>query len=300
MPELTIFTAPKPFTNPHVAIIQRNAIRSWLQMGPAVEVCLVGQETGLAEVAKEYGVAHLPDVARNERGTPLVSSIFDLARRHSYSPLLCYVNADILMYPDFVDQARKVAAQVENFLVVGQRWDLDGTELLDFSPGWDQRLRADVAHRGRLHLPAGSDYFVFPRHIFTDMPAFAIGRAGWDNWMLYQALKQRWHLIDATASLDIVHQNHDYSHLPGGKPHYQQEETFINAALGGGMRNMFILLDAPYQLVEGKVRPARLSRARILRWVERWLRPEREQGWRWALFLRIQSWRLGADRKQAE
>ena len=32
-PLLTLFTAPKPFTNPHIALIQRNAIRSWMALG---------------------------------------------------------------------------------------------------------------------------------------------------------------------------------------------------------------------------------------------------------------------------
>ena len=33
VPLITIFTAPKPFTDPHIDVIQRNAIQSWLQPG---------------------------------------------------------------------------------------------------------------------------------------------------------------------------------------------------------------------------------------------------------------------------
>ena len=43
MPFLTIFTAPKPFTDPRIDIIQRNAIRSWLSLGEDVGVILVGR-----------------------------------------------------------------------------------------------------------------------------------------------------------------------------------------------------------------------------------------------------------------
>ena len=75
---LTIFSAPKPFTDPHIAIIQRNAIGSWMRL-PETEVFLVGEESGMAETAREFGVRHLPNVARNPEGTPLVSSIFSLA-----------------------------------------------------------------------------------------------------------------------------------------------------------------------------------------------------------------------------
>src|ERR1035437_8580715 len=113
MPFLSVFSAPKPFTNPHLAMIQQNAIQSWQQLGPEVEVMLVGEEAGLADAAERLGVKYLPDVRRNAQGTPLVSSIFELARNASSSPFLAYVNADILLLPDFVDVTRQVASQME-------------------------------------------------------------------------------------------------------------------------------------------------------------------------------------------
>ena len=290
---LTLFSAPKPFTDPHINTIQRNAIQSWIRL-PETEVILVGEEDGLAEAAADFGVRHLPDVRRNEWGTPLVSSIFQLAREASASPLMCYVNGDILLLPTFVEIIRKVADQTPRFLMVGQRWDLEVTGPLDFSPGWGARLWADVQTRGSLHAPAGSDYFVFPRGLFTEMPDFAIGRAGWDNWMIYRARASRFPLIDATHDLMVIHQNHDYSHLPGGKSHYDLEETAINARLGGGMRNMYMTLDATHELVNGQVRRARLNRARLLRALERTLYPESETGWRWSLTRRVRRLRRAA------
>jgi hypothetical protein len=293
MPNLTIFSAPKPFTNPHIDVIQRNAIQSWLHLGDDVDVILVGEEDGLAEVALEYKVKHLPNVARNEWGTPRVSSIFELARGASVSPLLSYVNADILLMPNFVVAARKVTAQTKRFLVVGQRWDLEVTELLSFTPGWDYRLQTDTKNCGCLHAPSGSDYFIFPQEVFTDMPPFAIGRAGWDNWMIFQARDNGWPVVDATQDLMIVHQNHDYSHLPGGVPHYDLEETKINAELGGGMHHMYITLDASHELVLGRLCSARMTRDRLYRALERNLHPGVEEGWRWKLSRRFRRMRRG-------
>ncbi|MEA3349764.1 MAG: hypothetical protein U9Q82_04000 [Chloroflexota bacterium] len=288
---LTIFSTPKPFTDAHINIIQRNAIQSWLHLGADVEVLLIGKEAGLPQVAAEFGVEYLPDVARNQWDTPLVSSIFALARENSKSRLLAYVNADILLRPDFVDVARQVAAQARNFLVVGQRWDLDVTREMDFGPNWDSELRSAAHTRGSLHAPSGSDYFIFPRSTFTQIPNFAIGRAGWDNWMIYHALQQKWPVVDATSSLMIVHQSHDYAHLPGGQMHYDLEETKINAALGGGMRNMYMTLDASHEFVDGRLRRARPSRGRLLRKLERWMQPEQQQGIRWSLTRRLRRWR---------
>lgn len=293
MTKLTIFTAPKSFENPHIDIIQRNAIQSWQQIGDDVDVILVGEEYGLAEVASEYGVLHLPDVVRNEWGTPLVSSIFKLARDASDSTLLAYVNADILLMPDFLQVAEKIAAQADQFLVVGQRWDLDVNQRLDFDRNWIQYLREKTQNHGRLHKPSGSDYFIFPCEIFIDMPSFAIGRAGWDNWMIFHAREKSWPVIDATQDLMIVHQNHDYSHLPGGVRHYKLEETKINAELGGGMHNMYITLDASHELVKGQVRKARLTRNRLLRILERNFHPGVEDGIRWRISRRLRRLRRG-------
>lgn len=268
MAYLTIFTAPKPFTNPHIATIQRNAIRSWVNLGPDVEVILMGDEAGMAEVAQELGVKHLPGVARNANGTPLVSSMFDLARQNSDSYLLACVNADILLMPDVVEGALCAAEHARRFLIVGQRWDLDVTEPLDFSPGWAERLRERAVTQGRLHKATGSDYFIFPRDCFRDMPAFAIGRAGWDNWMIYGGRRNGWPVIDATPSIMIVHQNHDYSHLPGGQPHYKLPETFENIRLAGGKRAIFELRDVSCHLEAKRLRRVPFSWARFWREVE--------------------------------
>jgi len=290
---LSIFSAPKPFTNPHIRTIQRNAIRSWLQLEDT-DVILVGDEPGIADVAAEFGVAHLGAVARTTQGTPLVSSIFGLARDHSSAPLLCYVNADILLTPDVAQAARRVHEQTQDFLLIGRRWNLDVIEPLDFSPGWPARLRDRVYREGTLHVPAGSDYFIFPRHLFSDMPDFAIGRAGWDNWTIYHARQQGWPAIDATPDVFIVHQNHDYSHLPGGKPHYDHEESHRNITLARGPENDYtgyILLDTDRELRNGKIVPARPTLLRTIRALEISIRPKEKQGLSWWLTRRLRKLR---------
>jgi hypothetical protein len=265
---LTVFSAPKPFTDPHIAMIQRNAIRSWTLL-PDVDVILVGDEEGTAQVASELSTRHLPGVKCNDSGTPLVSSIFDLARQNSDSPLLCYVNADILLLPDLVEAARIALKNAQNFLLVGQRWDVDVTDTLDFSGDWAARLRSFAISQGSLHVPAGSDYFVFPRACFIDMPSFAIGRAGWDNWMIYKSRKERWATVDATESVMVLHQSHDYSHLPGGQPHYKLPESKTNIRLAGGREmTRFTLLDTDKRLSNGRLASRIWTRDAIRRYVE--------------------------------
>ncbi len=284
---ITLFSAPKPFKDAHIALIQRNALKSWTKL-PDVDVILLGDEAGLADAAKESGIRHIRDVTCNENGTPLISSMFELARAHSVSPLLCIINADMILMPDFVEAAKRVltlesgssrpgnrqkAARPQDFVLLSQRWDLDLTQRLDFSGDWVTKLHSTVREEGQLHRAAGSDFFLFPRSCYTSVPDFAVGRAGWDNWMIYEARKQRWPVIDGTPSLMIVHQNHDYGHLPDAMPHYDSPETVENIRLAGGQAAVrYTILDSTHRLVKGKLTRPAISYLRFMRGVELFLR----------------------------
>ncbi len=272
MPLITLFSAPKPFTNPHIAMIQRNAIRSWTLL-PDVEVVLLGEEIGLAEAAKEIGVKHLPNVECNANGTPLISSMFQLARENSTSDLLCIINADMILFPDFVEAAKQAVKLKDKFVLLSQRWDLDVTQPINFTEGWEDRLRSTVHGQGSLHKPAGSDFFIFPKSCYTDIPDFTIGRGGWDNWMIYKARQEKIPVIDCTPSIMIVHQNHDYSHLPGGQTHYAHPDTDENIRLAGGHAAIrYTILDATHRLVGGKLARPVMTRMHFSRGVELFLR----------------------------
>ena len=57
MAGITLFSTPKPFTDPFIATIQRNALRSWSLLGPEVEaraVSLEHDKVGLAERADAH------------------------------------------------------------------------------------------------------------------------------------------------------------------------------------------------------------------------------------------------------
>lgn len=275
---ITLFSAPKSFSDPATAVSQRNAIRSWKQL-PDVDVLLLGREDGLAEAAREIGLRHSAELAFNTNGVPLISSMVRLARQAGNSPLLCIINADIILMSDFVAAARQVADLMPSKLLssgcvlLSRRWDLDVEMSLEFSNGWEARLRREARQIGRLHRPTGSDLFLFPRDCYTDVPDFAIGRAGWDNWMIYKARSESWPVIDGTPSMTIIHQNHDYRHLPGARPHYDHPETRLNTRLAGGQAaTRYTVLDATHVLVDGRLQRPLMSAPRVMRQVELFLR----------------------------
>lgn len=237
---LTIFAIPKPFRG-HNNVIQVNAIRSWLCLRPQCEIILFGKDEGTAEVASQNGLRHVPDVECNEYGTPLVSSLFGAAQRLASYNTLCYVNADIILTGDFLPAISQVSKP--SFLLVGRRWDIELKEPLDFeNPDWERQVRALVAEKGKSHPVTGIDYFVFSRGLYSDIPPLAIGRGGWDNWLIYRARASKAPVIDATAVIMAIHQDHDYSHHPGGAQGvWKGPEIKRNTELMGGVDHAFTL-----------------------------------------------------------
>jgi hypothetical protein len=209
---LTLFSTPKAFIGP-VARLQRNALANWKALGPEVEILLMGDDLGVAEAAEEFGCRHVSGIARNARGTPLVDDIFRKGRKIASAPLLCYINADILVPPSITDIACSVSKRLPEFLLAGRRWNTDVYEDLSFEGDWPARLERLRRERGVLFSPDAVDYFIFPKALFADMPPFAIGRFAWDSWILRKAKAGRIPIVDATESLAALHQNHDYAHL---------------------------------------------------------------------------------------
>jgi hypothetical protein len=92
----------------------------------------------------------------------------------------------------------------------------------------------------------------------------------------------------------IVHQNHDYSHLPGGKSHYNHEESHRNIKLARGPENNYtgyILLDTNRELRNGKIVAPRPTLLRAIRTLEISIRPRKKQGVRWWVTRRLRKLR---------
>jgi hypothetical protein len=251
---LTLFSCPKPFRG-HINTIQRNAIQSWTKLIPKPEIILLGGEEGMAEVAGEFGICQISSVLRNEFGTPLVNSLFEEAEKAANYDRMCYVNADIILMNDFMRAIQRVVVEKPRSLMVGQRWNLNIKEPLDFGANWEERLITQVARQGKLYPHFAIDYFLFPKGIWGEIPPFTIGRPAWDNWILYRARSQNIPVIDLTKAAIVVHQNHDYSHHPQGWTGAMKgEESKQNIKLAGEIGHVYSLLDAQYRLTREGVK----------------------------------------------
>ena len=245
---LTLFSIPKPFTGT-IGELQRNAMRSWRALGPEVEVVLVGDEDGTAEAAVELGVGHVPGVATNDRGTPRLDDAFARVEEVATQPLRCFVNADIVLLDDFLPAVAAAAAFAPRMLMVGTTLDL----VLDAGfEAESEDARAELRRRaldsGRSRGATAIDYFAFTPGLFDPLPPFVVGRARFDNWLVWRA-RQRGVVVDASAAVVAVHQHHDYAHVVGGQDEaHFGDEAEANYALTGGSSTIYTINDASHRL----------------------------------------------------
>jgi hypothetical protein len=270
---LTIFATPKKFEG-HIGVIQRNAIASWTRMNPQPEVILFGTDAGTAEIAAEFGIRHVAQIKTNEWGTPLVSDLFEQAERLGQTPVLSYVNSDIVLFDDFAAALSRVAATAKKFLMVGRRTDVDIKEPIDFAAGWASQVREHALRDGVLQIARSIDYFAFARGLYPSIPPLAIGRFWWDNWLLWKARALGATVVDASRAVLAVHQNHDYRHTGYGRGKLDvmaSEESIRNARMtceanpadydeGFFWRYAYTIDDATHKLTAARMRsnPRRL------------------------------------------
>jgi hypothetical protein len=252
---ITLFSTPKPFRG-HIDVIQRNALQSWKRLDPQVEVILVGDDEGAAEICREFDLDHVPVVRRSTSGAKYLKDVFRAVQERARHEHICYVNCDIILLPDFVAAARRVSAWRNDFLMVGQRTDVDITAPVNFGdPSWEAALRQMARVSGRQRDQYWIDYFLFHRRMYPEIPDLLIGRIAWDNWLVYKARSDSYPVVDATAVVLPIHQNHDYAYHPQGESGvFTDVEARENRRLAGGRDCQYRTSDANYRLTPSGIR----------------------------------------------
>jgi hypothetical protein len=248
---LTLFSIPKA-ASPHIAVIQANAVSSWRRLGAGI--VLYGDEDGVADLAAATGATHVPEVARNELGTPLLDGIFSDVHRRSDAPVLCFANSDIVLPSEFRVAIERISARKHPFLMIGESWDTDVETPINFDEEWEQEL---MARRGRRRGAGAIDYFAFTHGLLRDVPPFAVGRVAFDNWLVWRARSLGALVVDASPTVHALHQRHDYAHIAGGftATRYSSSEGQRNLELAGGKAFLYTRFDATHLLRRRGLRP---------------------------------------------
>lgn len=208
------------------------------------QVILFGNDPGVGDLAKELQLIHYPDLGVNEFGTPLVSEAFKVASQIATTPYVAYVNSDIIFISSLEDILKDLNKLSSDWMLVGQRIDIDISNFLTFGEDWKVELRQLASVNSTLHGKAGIDYFVFPTKLNIQMPNFAVGRPGWDSWLIYNIRSRGLPLIDGTSEIFILHQNHP----PAYKSYNSEAQK--NKVSAGGYYNMGTIRDANYKLIK--------------------------------------------------
>ena len=108
------------------------------------------------------------------------------------------------------------------------------------------------------------DYFLYTPDVYDELPPFAVGRFGFDNWLIWKARDRGAVVIDATPSVRGIHQRHDYSHLAGGGAVMRtSDEANRNLRLIGSKSRLYTRYDATHVLGRGRLRRNALATFRL-------------------------------------
>jgi len=256
---ITFFSVPKAFKG-HIGVIQTNAIESWLKLNPCPEIILLGNDEGVAEVCQKYALRHIPDLKYHpEWRAPLLDDIIGSAKKKANFNNLCFIHTDIILFQDFLEAFQLTSNRFEKYLMVSSRWNMNIDKRLDLSSEKERHsLRQSALAENDMYPSGGSDFFAFPKQLFKSIPPFLLGRGYWDNWMMYQALKEGAALVDTTSDVVALHQNHDYAHIDGvniGERNtdrvFKAQQGNYNLFLAGGQKNVYNNYDADYVLRGG-------------------------------------------------
>ena len=250
MAKICIFTCVRPFVGEQDRI-QRNAIESWLHLDPKPQIILFGSDDGVHTIAHEYNLLGVSGVQCSESGAPLLNDVFRVAQGISQTDIMMFSNSDMIYIQSLLNTIDLVDEQIKkDYLVVGRRWDVDIKSRINFSiPWWPAWV---LSASNLLHGISGIDYFVFRRPAWVNIPAFAVGRPAWDNWLLGKAVEYGHSVVDATNGITAIHQNHSLN------PNRDGKEADHNRRLREiGIKVTGTTNDANWEINDGKLRKRR-------------------------------------------
>jgi hypothetical protein len=208
---LTIFTAAKPFRG-RTATIQRNALRSWMQLHEDVQIILFGDAVGTQEVAWELGLHYEASPRLTSSGAVRLDYMLATARRLARYNVLCFVACDILLQRDLCEALNRVEALHHEFVMVGRAGTVR-TEVADACSSADAMNRAAKnVHVASLESASKSsharlDYVIFSRNCFVgnvaELPANSPLAT---KWLMRRAMANEVHVVDASRMVGALKQ----------------------------------------------------------------------------------------------
>ncbi|XP_054808750.1 uncharacterized protein LOC129310871 [Prosopis cineraria] len=220
---ITIFTAPKPFTG-STGTRQTLAVRSWLALSPNVTVVLYSQDSSVASFAAAFGSRVLvdTDIDFTFLGTPFFHSM--IAKSRSFiSDIYVIVDPETIIVSGFISTLNYAFELDHNWLLVassrnvsyfpfhldksGKHWQSDNgkrvqiqemQEILKKNWQWNHcDMKMLIAWNSR-DMPLYNGV----------LPPFLFGKGVHNSWMIHEALSSDFRLVlDASLTITCLHLN---------------------------------------------------------------------------------------------
>ncbi|ELT89173.1 hypothetical protein CAPTEDRAFT_221789 [Capitella teleta] len=213
---LTLFTTFKPSKDRRN--VYRSIIRNWGLMRPAVQPVLYATpdtDHSLSDYARQHGWDVYPVPRSNRFKTPFLKDMYLHAEKHYRTHFYGYSNGDLLFDQGLLDTLTDLhtALPHNRSMVVGRRTNYvlkdfdkdleDLTTIKDFAAA--QKERAESV---RVFKAVAIDYFISNRGgvNWQKLPNFVIGRAGYDNYLIFFARKHcKAVVVDASRTIRALH-----------------------------------------------------------------------------------------------
>ena len=254
---LTLFSIPKAFGG-HIGADPAQRGAELAALGHGVQVMLVGDEAGVAASAGSSASSHVPGVALSEHGTPRIDDAFARVDALAEHPLRCFVNADVVLLDDFLPAVTAVEAPFDRFLIVGataRPRRVEDDLVLDGAEPCRARSARAATRAARAARPR-STTSSSPPGLFDPLPPFVVGRARFDNWLVWQARAARaGRGCDAAPSSPSTSATTTRTSRAGSRRRTSAARRERNEELAGGSGRIYTIFDASHRLQpDGAVR----------------------------------------------
>jgi hypothetical protein len=240
-PLLTLFTTINPSKkDPLKTLAQENMLESFAYLRQYnVKGILFTDDDAWIQRATKLGIQVIRGFSGNQYGVPYLHDMYLQAmNHHPNSYFYAYTNADILFTSSIVSTLCALRGSIESsdsytlrrrVLIVGRRsnYNLQINDTIRHSYKADEmREKTDSFYEhSTLFTMVAEDYFVVTKWTFNwnEMPRFIIGRVGYDNCLVSQAIVDRGiDTIDATKTIRAIHMTGLDGNFAGHKRHKDQ------------------------------------------------------------------------------
>jgi hypothetical protein len=176
----------------------------------------MGDDNGSLQICEEHGIQYVPDIEKNEYNTPVFSDMVKKADSLAIYPYILHLSSDIIIFQDVVKALQSIKNTFQSFCAVCRKWDTDLDELLRFDdPSWIETAKAN----GDPSMITSGDFYLYTKGFWDDLPPFVVGRSYCDSYLFHQASERKL-MINLSPAVTIMHQKHDYKHVPEGNPEF--------------------------------------------------------------------------------